>query len=1510
MSTSVDREFQRAYALGVRNREILELLGQHCRHAVVEYAGGHGMAEEASGLPIDMRTIRCRFAKNQVGAAMNMEWIAVDFYRANCMSCPHRQPVGVPNLATFVAGLDEAAARRAEEQERRAEAVERRQSERAQRRSSTATGEALAAATVLDDMDVVDAAADVEPSAEEDRRASARRRIVETARRAPEAFTPAVVEQLRELAVEPRHAWAFEALRHLARAGHTDARATILLALDVLPAGRSPEASHVLVDLRASVTPHDLSPPVMRALVHLGGTPQLHGLTSAFSRGQERDQAGLVMAIEVSLPTVLSTLADMLRSVASDTAAPPAALWLPPGVGRRAEATQAEVDRDADRAAAAVAARTVLAAVPDSAGVLGPQLLDALQVPDADDYISASSEIVETLAGLLLEQPDVVVPLITLAGANSSEEPRTHLFDIAERAARDLHRGRTRSAGRSDEGPQSADYAEDFPHHRLGQIDPSAVVQRLSVFALDRLAGDWGHGVAGDAGRLVHTLASDHAAELNADGRGADAVIGHLIATAEDPRSGSGLVPRGPLAALEQMSRDQAPYSILRELRKALRALAAEDPILVLDRIEPLLDAALPVAGAARSDDDASGSGSSAPPSPTQEETAALNLREELVTLLGEVANDCSLIPGVLRRVLPHLTTHLLGNHPLLRAAAIQAWMEAARGDQPLPSTLSDCLPVLLTDSYLIVIGALLDVLPSLLHRSDGSEDALPLLVLQWVFAIEPSIRTQRPDRELDVVWVLRAVAGRFEGPVETQLLARALGLGEHLSAYELRRHLDSQWPAAISTSTQFAQLCLRALCSPEIDDDRDEIITLLLSAWPGAGALSDDEVASLADQVRPEYPLMAGAHLELLGRMGRYSTAATQAQKLLAKVPRVPAADTAIAIATAVQAATRLEVAVTGLAAAEAALGPLDGIAELAAALDAVDGAVAQLAAELDRQDPRRAALGLPSRPSGPAAGMLNALGARVAGVRAVSRIAEGPIGTDQADVAAEMCEAAAAELRRAYPAALPTAAAYEHYAEALDVIACYARADAATRRADPEMAAAQLSAAHRRATVLSEQLTAAAPAGAELAPADPLTDGIANLADRASIAGIDDTAILARQLLAIGLPLRVIQGPRRHGPGIRTTAEGTEEPPPDPVVVCLLSLDDHPLTEHTQVLHRDHVYTLAVDARGAGWPAWADRLELEPISALTEVELTLPAFELERPSGLAEDGDYQFAGSGALVLRFALAPGGSATPVRLTGRFTGPSDSPEEPRDRRRVAVDVAGHPQVRLRPFDPTRDALTDYQQVDERLLELFGRLHGRFPDDQLETFARFLTATVLAAERIQFDKAYKLGTRVSEATFHDDLEARLRDDPALGGRLSRRDARALGFLDLDHDGITAELKVERTTPVTQENCYKYLGQPAQYATGANRRLSILVVLDMTRKQAPPGALENYVWLMQPAAHGLTDPAYPAVIAVVVINANNRVPSGWSRHRIDAAPLDAPRPRSEAQDPPNPRSEGSST
>jgi hypothetical protein len=170
------------------------------------------------------------------------------------------------------------------------------------------------------------------------------------------------------------------------------------------------------------------------------------------------------------------------------------------------------------------------------------------------------------------------------------------------------------------------------------------------------------------------------------------------------------------------------------------------------------------------------------------------------------------------------------------------------------------------------------------------------------------------------------------------------------------------------------------------------------------------------------------------------------------------------------------------------------------------------------------------------------------------------------------------------------------------------------------------------------------------------------------------------------------------------------------------------------------------------------------------------------------------------------------------------------------------------------------------------------------DDIEAFSRFFTACVRAAHSIMFDKAFRAGTKISEGQFHNALEERLRQDPELAGRLSRRDAVAGGFDDLLHDDIIAELKVEKHVPRTVEDCARFIGQPTQYGVGRGSRLSILVVLDHTKKTAPPAVLENHIGWTYPAHHGLEDPRYPSRVGVLIINTNWPVPSVWSRRKIE--------------------------
>jgi hypothetical protein len=222
----------------------------------------------------------------------------------------------------------------------------------------------------------------------------------------------------------------------------------------------------------------------------------------------------------------------------------------------------------------------------------------------------------------------------------------------------------------------------------------------------------------------------------------------------------------------------------------------------------------------------------------------------------------------------------------------------------------------------------------------------------------------------------------------------------------------------------------------------------------------------------------------------------------------------------------------------------------------------------------------------------------------------------------------------------------------------------------------------------------------------------------------------------------------------------------------------------------------------------------------------------------------------------------------------------------------IEVEGFKRLRLRPFDPSRDHLTEHQQTDARLLAMFAVLDPpEFDTEDARAFCRLFAACVRAAEVMMFEKTFMRGTHVSEAQFHNELERLLRADPELEGRLTRRDAVAGGYDDLLHDDVIAELKVSRGDPVAVDDCARYLGQPTQYGVGRGSQLSVLVVFDHGGKEAPPGVIENYIGWLKPRLHGKTDPRYPSLVGVLIVNTNLPIPSEWSRRRIDAERVVAP-------------------
>jgi hypothetical protein len=179
-----DLKIQQAITNGENNKQAMELIRNWCRHARVIKVGGTGMIEMQTGLPIGHHAMACDHAAAQGMGCRDLRDAALDFHDRNCVGCPHRAPVGVPNLSTLLIQRDQARRQAEEEaQARTALATERRNARREMRQTLRAKLNPVSA-TIVDHLEELD----------QDNRSDAGTRLLGLAKLAPESFLPEVVE--------------------------------------------------------------------------------------------------------------------------------------------------------------------------------------------------------------------------------------------------------------------------------------------------------------------------------------------------------------------------------------------------------------------------------------------------------------------------------------------------------------------------------------------------------------------------------------------------------------------------------------------------------------------------------------------------------------------------------------------------------------------------------------------------------------------------------------------------------------------------------------------------------------------------------------------------------------------------------------------------------------------------------------------------------------------------------------------------------------------------------------------------------------------------------------------------------------------------------------------------------------------------------------------------------------------------------------------------------------------
>ena len=484
-----------------------------------------------------------------------------------------------------------------------------------------------------------------------------------------------------------------------------------------------------------------------------------------------------------------------------------------------------------------------------------------------------------------------------------------------------------------------------------------------------------------------------------------------------------------------------------------------------------------------------------------------------------------------------------------------------------------------------------------------------------------------------------------------------ALRVADKLSAYGLRDLLLSWWPPRVANSGLFAQRALSVLAAPEFADpfsERDYRVQVALLGCPyGTGRQPLDRFLTVTDLHLPDRPWPALEMIEVLQRAARWDDAAEVARHISAAIPHDREHQARLDLVTVI---TEITAGESGLRAGTVSAVP----AVPAKSSGALDTILARFAAAADARRALHEASSLSPR---------SAWASSQAGWRRLPRAVQ-PAGSPLP--------------------VLVTEAAWAVWASTLRCTAHLLRWDAATQDASGE-AGRHLQAARRRAEVALAGLPADSGDDPLLQPSAVLTAQIAAVREPGDIAG------LARQLASVPLPLRVIKEARDWSfrPSVPADEAGQRTAPA--VGICRL---DGVLVTNAHVLRPDEVHDLGLEIRLTEWPDHATALEVTFLSVLSPDQARLPSFAFPQVPP-DDDGVFRLSASGSLSVSFTLPAGAPPLAFPIAARFTGPGLD---------KVLPVAGHSELRLRPFDATTDALTRRPQLDERIVDMYSVLHG--------------------------------------------------------------------------------------------------------------------------------------------------------------------------------------------------------
>lgn len=370
-----------------------------------------------------------------------------------------------------------------------------------------------------------------------------------------------------------------------------------------------------------------------------------------------------------------------------------------------------------------------------------------------------------------------------------------------------------------------------------------------------------------------------------------------------------------------------------------------------------------------------------------------------------------------------------------------------------------------------------------------------------------------------------------------------------------------------------------------------------------------------------------------------------------------------------------------------------------------------------------------------------------------------------------------------------------------------------------------------------------------------------------------VPDVGAVVQSLLTLPFPTRYAfeEDPLAELRQAAASTTPAAETAPPLLLSAEFFIDDEPWA-NPQVLEPAAMYAVRGLLTPNYWPAGYDRLLLGPVST---TDSSLYSLELAEVRPLPATTTY--AVSGRVVFPFPQHRPEDAYAIKLLAYYENPAGE--------RLPVPLIGYHQLLARVLSPDAAYIpTGFSALNRVALDIVTALQSlpRLAKQELADFTKLLRG-VLNYQGVCLQQGiYKAQDNVSENAFRDQLIQHLSGLDYLGEHIVKEAEVAGGRVEISFRGMVAELKVEKTISDRGKLLAKYGPQATTYASANTKQLSILCVLDLTKKTRPPAPPQNSVQLCTPTLHGFegTEPAYPCRQVLVVLEGNTQKPSAYSR------------------------------